>query len=100
MGQVDALGRMVVQDIFPFFVENVFIYGVLWISSTIYHITFQRGCKGSSREDHIGHWQEVLKVLKGNLFIAQIRTKQVDQYHSESDFIVGDWVFVGLQPYK
>jgi hypothetical protein len=52
-------------------------------------------------EDHIGHQQEVLKLLKENLVMEQNRMKQqVDQHHSEREFEVGDWVFLRLQPYK
>jgi hypothetical protein len=52
-------------------------------------------------EDHIGNQQEVLKLLKDNLVMAQNRMKQqADQHHSEREFEVGDWVFLRLQPYK
>jgi hypothetical protein len=48
MGQVVALGRMVVQHILPYLIKNVPIYGTLWISSSIHHITFERERDGSS----------------------------------------------------
>jgi hypothetical protein len=52
-------------------------------------------------DDHIGHQQEVLKLLKENLVMAQNRMKQqVDQHQSEREFEVRDWVFLRLQPYK
>jgi hypothetical protein len=52
-------------------------------------------------EDHIGNQQEVLKLLKDNLVMAQNRMKQqAYQYRSEREFEVGDWVFMRLQPYK
>ena len=52
-------------------------------------------------EDHIGNQQEVLKLLKDNLVMAQNRMKQKTyQYHNEREFEVGDWVFFRLQPYK
>jgi hypothetical protein len=52
-------------------------------------------------EDHIGNQQEVLKLLKDKLVMAQNRMKQqVDQHRSESEFEVGDWVFIRIQPYK
>jgi hypothetical protein len=48
-------------------------------------------------KEHIGNKQEVLKLLKDNLVMAQNRMKQqADQHHSE----VGDWVFLRIQPYK
>jgi hypothetical protein len=57
--------------------------------------------KVQAMEDHKGHQQEVLKILKDNLVMAQNRTKQqVDQHHSERELEVGDWVFFRLQPYK
>ena len=52
-------------------------------------------------EDHIGNQQEVLKLLKENLVMAQNRMKQqADQHRSEREFEVGGWVFMRLQPYK
>ena len=52
-------------------------------------------------ENHIKHQQEVLKLLKDNLNLAQNRMKQqVDQHRSERSFDVGDRVFLRLQPYK
>ena len=52
-------------------------------------------------EEHIGNQQEVLKLMKENLVIAQSRMKQkVDQHHNENEFEVGDLVFLRLQPYK
>ena len=51
-------------------------------------------------EDHIGHQQEVLKLLRDNLVMAQNTMKQVDRHRSEREFEVGDWVFLSLQPYK
>jgi hypothetical protein len=52
-------------------------------------------------EDHIGNQQEVLKLLKDNLVMAQNMMKQqADQHRKEREFEVGDWVFLRLQPYK
>jgi hypothetical protein len=52
-------------------------------------------------EDHIEHQQQVLQILKDNLTMAHIRMKQQTyQHRSERSFEVGDWVFLGLQPYK
>jgi hypothetical protein len=52
-------------------------------------------------EDPIGNQQEVLKLLKDNLVMAQNRMKQqAYQHQSEREFKVGDWVFLRLQPYK
>ena len=45
MGQIVALGRMVVQQILPHFIKNVTNYGTLWVSSSIYHITLERNYK-------------------------------------------------------
>ena len=57
--------------------------------------------KVHAMEEHIGHQQEVLKLLKENLVMAQNRMKQqADQHRSEREFEVGDWVFFRLQPYK
>jgi hypothetical protein len=52
-------------------------------------------------EDHIEHQQQVFKILKDNLTMAQNRMKQqADQHRSEKRFEVGDWVSLRLQPYK
>jgi hypothetical protein len=52
-------------------------------------------------EDHIRNQQEVIKILKDNMVMAQNRMKQqVDQHHREREFEVGGWVFLRLQPYK
>jgi hypothetical protein len=52
-------------------------------------------------DEHIGNQQEVLKVLKDNLVLAQNKMKQQEyQYHSEREFDVGYWLFFSLQPYK
>jgi hypothetical protein len=52
-------------------------------------------------EAHIEHQQEVLKILKDNLTMAQNHMKQqADQHRSERSFEVRDWVFLRLQPYK
>ena len=52
-------------------------------------------------EDHIGHQQEVLKLLKDNLVMAQNRMKQqAYQHRSEREFQVGDCIFLRIQPYK
>jgi hypothetical protein len=49
----------------------------------------------------MGSQQEVLKLLKDNLVMAQNRMKQqADQHYVEREFEVGDWVFMRLQPYK
>ena len=52
-------------------------------------------------EDHIGHQQKVLKLLKDNLDMAQNGMKQqAYQHRSEREFEVGDWVFFRILPYK
>jgi hypothetical protein len=52
-------------------------------------------------DDHIGNQQEVHKLLKDNLVMAQNRMKQqACQHRNEIEFEVGDWVFMKLQPYK
>jgi hypothetical protein len=76
MSQVVSLGKMVVQLILPYVIKNVPISGTLWISSYIHHTTLEREYKGLEMEDHIGNHQEVLKLLKDNLVMAQNRMKQ------------------------
>ena len=49
MGQVVSLGKMVVQHILPYFIKNVPIFGTLWISSSIHHISLERDYKGLGR---------------------------------------------------
>jgi hypothetical protein len=55
MVQVVFLGRMVVQNILPYFIKNVSISGTLWISSSIHHITLEGEKKVKEVEDHIGY---------------------------------------------
>ncbi|XP_050378490.1 uncharacterized protein LOC126795770 [Argentina anserina] len=44
---------------------------------------------------------ELLNIMKRNLQVAQARMKmQYDKHHSERTFVVGDWVYLKLQPYK
>ena len=46
-------------------------------------------------EDHIEHQQKILQLLKDNLTLVHNRVKQqVDQYHNERSFDVGDWIFL------
>ena len=57
--------------------------------------------KVQAMEEHIGHQQQVLQLLKDNLTLVQNRMKQqANQHRSERSFEVGDWVFLRLQPYK
>ena len=45
--------------------------------------------------------QEVLEALKHNLMLAQERMKLFfDKRHTEREFMVGDWVYLRLQPYR
>jgi hypothetical protein len=101
MGQVVSLSGMVVQHILPYFIKKspfLALYG--------YHPpSITSPLKGNEKiqavEDHIGNQQEILKLLKDNLVMEQNRMKQkTDQHRSEREFEVGDWAFLGLQPYK
>lgn len=50
---------------------------------------------------HLGESQRIINLLKENLTMARNRMKQqADQHRSERELEEGDWVFVGLQPYK
>jgi len=65
------------------------------IESSIHDKILEMDCKYSSNGSYIGHQQEVLKLLKENLPIAQNMMKQqADQNRNEMEFEVGDWVFV------
>ena len=64
-------------------------------------LPLKENTKVQAVEDHIGNQQEVLKLLKDNLVMAQNRMKrQADQHRNEKEFEVGDWVFLRLQPHK
>jgi hypothetical protein len=80
--------------------KKIPIFGTLWISSSIHQIRLKGTTKVQTVEEYIGNQQEVLKVLKENLVMAQNKMKQVDQHRSEKEFEVGDSVFLRLQPYK
>jgi hypothetical protein len=48
-------------------------------------------------KDHIENQKDVLKLLKGNLVMAQNRMKQeVDQHRGEREFELGDRVFLRI----
>jgi hypothetical protein len=52
-------------------------------------------------EDHLHSREQILAILRHNLFPAQERQKaQYDKRHSERSFVPGDWVYLRLQPYK
>ena len=64
-------------------------------------LSLRENSKVQATKDHIEHQQQVLRLLKDNLTLAQNRMKQqVDQQHNETIFDVGDWEFLQLQPYK
>lgn len=94
-----SLSGMVKQHILPYFIKNFIIYDNEYNPPLI-----TSPLKGTGKvhllEDHMGHQQEVLKPLKDNLVIAKNRNKQVDQYYSEREFEVWDWLLFRLQPYK
>src|SRR5277367_2864096 len=74
------------------------LYGYQPPSITSY---LRENSKVQAMEHHIEYQQQVLQLLKDNLVLAQNRMKQqADQHRSERSFVVGDWVFLRLQPYK
>jgi len=101
MGQVIFLGKMVVQHILPYFINNYPIMTLYEYHPPSITLPLKGTAKVQAVEDHIGHQQKVFKILKDNLVIAQNRMKQqADQHHSERKFEVGDWLLLRLQPYK
>ena len=73
----------------------VYGYHPLSIASSL-----RENSKVQAVEYHIEH-QQVLKLLKDKLNLAQNRMKQkADQHWNKRSFDVGDWVFLQLQPYK
>jgi hypothetical protein len=102
MGQVVSLGGMVIQHILSCFIKKMStflaLFGYLLPSITSL-------LKGNTMvqvvEDHIWNKQDVLKLLKDNLVMAQNRMKQAaDQHRTEREFEAGDWAFLRLQQYK
>ncbi|CAL9074791.1 unnamed protein product, partial [Musa textilis] len=60
---------------------------------------------GSAKVDQVDQdlidRDKLLQLLKDNLSTAQARMKQqADTRRSEREFLVGDWVYLRLQPYK
>ena len=52
-------------------------------------------------EDMVMHRQQFLQLLKDNLATAQARMKFfADKKRTEREFLVGDWVYLMLQPYR
>ena len=72
------------------------IYGYHPPSITSY---LKENSKVQAVEDHIGHQQQVLQLLKDNLNLAQNQMKQqANQHRNERSFDVGYWVFLRIQP--
>jgi hypothetical protein len=93
MGQVVTFGKMVVQHFLPYSIQNVPIYGTLWVSSSI-HITHERETKVPTMDDHIQHQQKVCQLLTNNLAMAQNEVKQqANQHRSGRHFNKGGWYF-------
>jgi hypothetical protein len=76
MDQVVSLGRMMVQHILPYFIKNVPISRIYGYRPPSITSPLKGTTKVQEVEDHIGHQQEVLKLLKKNLVMAQDRLKQ------------------------
>lgn len=52
-------------------------------------------------EDAVMHRHQFLQLLKDNLATAQARMKFfADKKRTEREFLVGDWVYLKLQPYR
>uniref|UniRef100_A0A2N9IS51 Reverse transcriptase n=1 Tax=Fagus sylvatica TaxID=28930 RepID=A0A2N9IS51_FAGSY len=52
-------------------------------------------------DDYLYTRQQALSLLKTNLVAAQERMKlQADKNRTEREFLVGDWVYLRLQPFK
>jgi hypothetical protein len=57
--------------------------------------------KVAAVEDELLQRDVVLKGLKENIKLAQVRMKKTyDSKHREKNFEIGDWVYVWLQPYR
>ena len=57
--------------------------------------------KVDSVEVHLKTRQQLISLLKQNLVVAQERMKvAVDKHRTMREFVVGDWVYLRLQPYK
>ena len=68
-------------------------------------LTFADMIFGDSRDPKAKYWveeiQEILKLLKDNLQVAQNQQKQyADKHREERTFQVDDLVYLRLQPYK
>jgi hypothetical protein len=85
MGQIVAFGKMVLQHFLPYFKPNVPIYGNLWEYPPSIRSPLSRKHRVQAGEDHIQHQQEVLQLLKDNLYTVKRRMEhQDDQKHVES----------------
>ncbi|KAL4290327.1 hypothetical protein GQ457_14G018800 [Hibiscus cannabinus] len=61
--------------------------------------------EGSAKNDHVNQElqkrNEILRMLKHNLWQAQVRMKnQADKHRRELNLEVGSWAYVKLQPYR
>ena len=60
-----------------------------------------RTAKVVAVEDELLQRDVVLKGLKENIKLAQVQMKKTyDSKHREKNFEIGDWVYMGLQPYR
>jgi hypothetical protein len=91
MGQVVSLGRMVVQQILPYFIKSVSISDTLWISSSIHHITLERDYKGSGSGGPHRSPTRISYTIEGQLgYDAKYDETTTRSNPSEKEFEVGD----------
>ena len=92
------------------FCHNTTFHMSIWMSHLkelygYYAITFVDMIFGDSRDPKAKYWveesQEILKLLKDKLQVAQHQQKQyVDRHREENTFKVNDLVYLRFQPYK
>lgn len=77
-------------------------YEVLYGQPPPIHLPYLPGeSKVDSVDRTLQAREEIINTLKQNLVRAQNRMKQVaDKHRSERSFIVGDWVYLKLQPHR
>lgn len=55
----------------------------------------------ASVEDWFNNREHILRQCKVNFEVAQVRMKQyADKNRTDREFVVGDWVYLKLQPYR
>ena len=77
-------------------------YEIVYNQAPPLHLPYLPGeCPVEAVDRSMQRREQMITTLKGHLLKAQVRMKnQADKHRSERVFVVGEWVWLKLQPYK